>query len=57
MIHLFSIELNLIGIEIGVIIFTGIGFVVMFGISSAKGGYQRLVESTLNNDSIRRKRN
>ncbi len=51
---LFGIAYSLSPIEIGVIAFTGIGFLVMFGISSARGGYQDLVDTTLMNDEIRR---
>ncbi len=54
MFNFFAIALELGAIEIGIIIFTGVGFLIMFGIGSAKGGYQDLVKTTLNNDKARR---
>ncbi len=54
---LFSIALTLGPVEIGLILFSGLGFLVMFGISSAKGGYQDLIKTTLENDESRRKKN
>tara|TARA_B100001250_G_C19485472_1_gene650595 strand:- start:573 stop:746 length:174 start_codon:yes stop_codon:yes gene_type:complete len=56
MTYFFSVALQLSRIEIGVIVFTGLGFIIMFGISSAKGGYQDLVKSILSNDNIKRNR-
>ncbi len=56
MIKLFSIALGLNPLELGVILFAGFGFVVMFAISSAKGGYQDLIKTTLKNDEMARKR-
>ena len=53
----FSIALGLGPIEIGVILFTGLGFLVMFGYSSATGGYKELIETTLENDQTIRKKN
>ena len=52
---LFSVALGLGPVEIGVILVAGLGFLVMFGYSSAKGGYQDLIKTTLDNDEIRRK--
>ena len=34
-----------------------VGFLIMFGIASAKGDYQGLARTTLENDEIRRKSN
>ncbi len=54
--NLFSVALGLSTIEVGVILFTGIGFLVMFGYSSATGGYKDLIKTTLDNDKIRREK-
>ncbi len=54
---LFSVSLGLGPIEIGVIIFFGLGFLIMFGYSSAVGGYQDLIKTTLENDQDKRKKN
>ena len=54
---LFIVNLALNHLEIGVIAFTGIGFIILFGISSSSGGYQDLVDTTLKNDEIRRRIN
>ena len=51
----FSVALALSPLEVSVIVISGIAFLVMFGISSAKGGYQDLVKTTLANDEARRK--
>ena len=49
--YIFAIPLNL-GIGTwSVISFASLGFVIMFGISSAKGDFQGLVSSTLENDA------
>ncbi len=53
---IFSVALGLGPIEIGVIAFAGLGFIVMFGLSSAKGNYQDLIKKTLDNDESRRKK-
>ncbi len=50
----FAVDLALNSLEIGVITFTGLGFLIMFGLSSAKGGYQDLVKTTLDNDKYKR---
>ena len=52
---LLAVALSLSPIEIGVILFTGIGFLVLFGYSSASGGYQDLIKTTLDNDEMIRK--
>ena len=57
MVTFFSIALGLGSLEIGLIVFAGFGFLVMFGISSAKGGYNDLIKTTLENDQLRRKNN
>ncbi len=51
---LLSVALGLNPIEIGLILFSGLGFLVMFGYSSAKGGYQDLIKTTLDNDEAKR---
>ncbi|KGG14035.1 hypothetical protein EV11_1207 [Prochlorococcus sp. SS52] len=38
-----------------VIIFSGLGFIIMFAIGSATGGYNDLIKTTLENDELRRK--
>ena len=51
---LFAVPLNM---ETGtwiVTIISGLGFVVMFGIASAFGDFQGLINTTLENDSIAR---
>ena len=53
--YLFSVALGLHPLEIAVITIAGVGFILMFGISSAKGGYQDLIKTTLKNDENRRK--
>ncbi len=52
---LFSVALGLGPVEIGVIVVAGLGFLLMFGYSSAKGGYQDLIKTTLENDEVKRK--
>ncbi len=52
---IFSIAINLNPIEKGVILFAGAGFLIMFGYSSVKGGYQELIKTTLDNDENKRK--
>ena len=51
-----AIALGLSTTEIGVILFAGVGFLIMFFIGSAKGGYKELMETTLKNDELRRAR-
>ena len=48
---LFAIDLNLSPLTISAIVISGVGFLVMFLIASAKGEYQDLVQTTLKNDS------
>ena len=48
-------DLNLSPLAIGAILFSGISFIIMFGIASAKGGFQELVDTTLKNDQLVRK--
>ena len=50
----FLIALDLSKIEIGITVFAGLGFIILFGISSATGGYKDLIDTTLRNDSLRR---
>ncbi len=54
---IFLVALGLTPVEIGVILFTGIGFIVIFAYSSATGDYQGLVKTTLENDAAKRKKN
>ena len=56
MFRVFAVALGLSNTEIGVILFTGIGFLVMFGYSSATGGYKDLIKTTLDNDKTRREK-
>ena len=53
---LFSVALGLGPLEIVVILITGLGFLVLFGYSSVKGGYQDLIKTTLDNDEARRRK-
>ncbi|WP_269623430.1 hypothetical protein [Prochlorococcus marinus] len=52
--YFFSVALALGPVEIGLTLFAGLGFLLMFGYSSFKGGYQDLIETTLKNDELRR---
>ena len=54
---LFSVALGLGPLEIVVILITGLGFLVLFGYSSVKGGYQDLIKTTLDNDEANRRKN
>tara|TARA_Y100001968_G_scaffold134623_1_gene122803 strand:- start:6887 stop:7078 length:192 start_codon:yes stop_codon:yes gene_type:complete len=56
MIPIFASDLNLSPFSIGVIAFSGLSFIVMFGIASAKGGFNELVQTTLENDAIQREK-
>ncbi len=49
-------ELVLSPAEISLVVITSIGFLVMFGLSSLKGDYQSLVDTTLANDELNRKK-
>ena len=50
-----AVALNLSPIETVVVVISVVGFLSMFGIASAKGGYQDLVKTTLSNDAARRR--
>ena len=52
----FAIALQLNPIEITAGVFSGIAFLVMFGVASAKGDFQGLIKSTLENDEANRNR-
>tara|TARA_Y100001968_G_scaffold189403_1_gene173599 strand:- start:399 stop:581 length:183 start_codon:yes stop_codon:yes gene_type:complete len=52
----FAIALRLNPIEITAAVFSGIAFLVMFGVASAKGDFQGLIKSTLENDEANRNR-
>ena len=52
--EVFAVALNLSPLEIVVIAFTMIFFVVTFGIASAKGEYKDLITTTLRNDEASR---
>tara|TARA_B100000700_G_scaffold285929_1_gene340361 strand:- start:269 stop:457 length:189 start_codon:yes stop_codon:yes gene_type:complete len=54
---LFAIPLNMGTGTWVVTIIAGLGFVVMFGLSSAGGDYQGLIKTTLENDAIAREKN
>tara|TARA_B100000214_G_scaffold337732_1_gene282470 strand:- start:480 stop:668 length:189 start_codon:yes stop_codon:yes gene_type:complete len=51
---IFAIPLNMGTGSWIVTIVAGLGFVVMFGISSAGGDYKGLINTTLENDAIAR---
>ena len=51
---LFAVPLNMGTATWIVTIIAGLGFVVMFGIASAFGDFQGLINTTLENDSISR---
>tara|TARA_Y100001968_G_scaffold311683_1_gene334028 strand:- start:163 stop:351 length:189 start_codon:yes stop_codon:yes gene_type:complete len=53
---LFAIPLNMGTGTWIVTIIAGLGFIVMFGLSSAGGDYQGLINTTLENDEIARKK-
>ncbi len=53
---LFAIPLNMSTGTWIVTIIAGLGFVVMFGLSSAGGDYQGLIKTTLENDSRAREK-
>tara|TARA_Y100001968_G_scaffold261219_1_gene249027 strand:+ start:218 stop:403 length:186 start_codon:yes stop_codon:yes gene_type:complete len=56
MIYNFAISLGLNPLEIGAILISGFGFLVMFGIASAKGDFQGLIKTTLDNDKANREK-
>ena len=53
---IFAIPLNMNTGSWIVTIVAGLGFVVMFGISSAGGDYKDLIDTTLENDAITREK-
>ena len=55
MTNIFAVDLNLSPIAVGAIVISSTSFIVMFGIASAKGGFQELVKTTLENDQKARK--
>ena len=50
----FSVALNLTPLELIITFIAGFGFIILFGLSSAKGGYKDLIDTTLRNDQNRR---
>tara|TARA_B100000579_G_C22632002_1_gene757085 strand:- start:434 stop:622 length:189 start_codon:yes stop_codon:yes gene_type:complete len=53
---LFAIPLNMGTGTWVVTIISGLGFVVMFGLASAGGDYQDLINTTLENDALSREK-
>ncbi len=53
---LFAVPLNLGTGTWIVTIVAGLGFVVMFGLASAGGDYQGLINTTLENDALAREK-
>jgi len=53
---LFAIPLNMGTGNWIVAIIAGLGFVVMFGLASAGGDYQGLINATLENDTLSREK-
>ena len=53
---IFAIPLNMSAGSWIITIVAGLGFVVMFGISSAGGDYKDLIDTTLENDAITREK-
>ena len=51
-----AIALGLNPIEITAAVFSGLAFIIMFAIASAKGDFQGLIKTTLENDAASRKR-
>ncbi len=51
---LLLVALNLSTLEILIIFIAAFSFIALFAISSAKGGYKDLIETTLKNDQTRR---
>mgnify|MGYP001173687992 FL=1 len=50
----FAVSLGLNPLEIAAIVVSGLGFIIMFGIASAKGDFQGLITATLKNDALNR---
>ena len=55
MMDLFLVSGMISPLEIAISVFSGLFFLIAFGLSSAKGGYQDLIKTTLANDEIKRK--
>ena len=53
---LFAIPLNMSTGTWVVTIFVSLCFIVMFGLASAGGGYQDLINTTLENDALSREK-
>ena len=53
---LFAIPLNMSTGTWVITIIAGLGFVIMFGLSSAGGDYQGLINTTLKNDALAREK-
>ena len=53
---LFAIPLNMATGTWVVTIITGLGFILMFGVASAGGDYQGLINTTLANDALARQK-
>ena len=52
-----AVDLNLSPLTETAIVISALGFILMFGIASAKGGFQDLITTTLDNDAKERERN
>ena len=50
----FAVSLGLNPLEIAAIVVSSLGFIIMFGIASAKGDFQGLITATLKNDALNR---
>ena len=53
---LFAIPLNMSTGTWVITIIAGLGFIIMFGLSSAGGDYQGLISTTLENDALAREK-
>ena len=53
---LFAIPLNMATGTWVVTIIAGLGFILMFGVASAGGDYQGLINTTLENDALARRK-
>jgi len=53
---LFAIPLNMSTGTWVITIIAGLGFVIMFGLSSVGGDYQGLINTTLENDALAREK-
>jgi hypothetical protein len=53
---LFAIPLNMSTGTWVVTIIAGLGFILMFGVASAGGDYQGLINTTLENDALARQK-